>query len=145
MNIDWKHLATTKGYKSLKAAYVYDVKKGWRNKKESFLLFIWAIGRAKHYAHHTGRSIESILNEWEDKRSYWWRNFYQDCNQPKFHSSAKKPMGVNGTRSYYKKSIFRGDSQAVKNNVSKFIQREQRENSVKKKARWPMSRKKRGY
>lgn len=105
----WKHLATTTGYKSLKAAYVHDLQEAakrerpLRGKAEFLRKLQWVINRAKHYAYHTGKSIESILNEWEAKRSYWWLNYYQECNQPKFHSGAWKPMKIKGTRKYYKK------------------------------------------
>jgi hypothetical protein len=94
MKIDWKHLATTPGYKSLKAAYIRDVQEAeaYRNRferkpmreKEEFLhKFIWVIARAKHYAHYYNTSVETILKMWEDKRTYWWLNYYQDCNMPK--------------------------------------------------------------
>jgi len=103
MRIDWKYLATTDGYKSLKAAYVRDVQKSakfkrpMRDKVEFLTQFRWVIGRAKHYAHHTGRSMESILNEWEENRAYWWLNYYQDCRQPKFHSGARLPAWTDNT------------------------------------------------
>ena len=108
--IDWKHLATTTGYKSLKVAYVNDVQKAakqkhpMRRKSEFLHKFQWVINRAKHYAHNTGKSIDIILNEWEEKRDYWWLNYYQDCRQPKFHSNSKKPMGINGIRKHYKET-----------------------------------------
>lgn len=150
MKIDWKHLATTTGYKSLKAAYIHDVEEAVKQKrplreKEEFLrLFRWVIGRAKHYSYRTGISIESILNEWEEDRGYWWLNFYQPGKQPKLHSKSIKPMGINGIRAYYKKnSLGCDDSQAVKNRVSSFIQHEQREASTKKKGRWSSDRKNR--
>lgn len=97
--INWKHLATTKGYKSLKAAYIHDVRdavarkqkfgRAMRDKAEFLKLFNWVINRAKHYSHHTGKPIDIILNEWEEKRTYWWLNFYQDCRQPKFRIKLK--------------------------------------------------------
>lgn len=154
MIINWKHLATTPGYKSLKAAYIRDVKdaaddvargrRPMRDKAVFLRHFNWVINRAKHYAHRTGKSIEDILNEWEEKRTDWWLNCYQNCRQPKFHSNSKKPAGVNGTRKYYKKSPFY-TAQNVKNQVSKFIQAEHMNNCSKKKKRWSMARKRRGY
>lgn len=121
MPIDWKHLATTTGYKSLKAAYIRDVqgsrrqKHPLRRKAEFLRKFQWVISRAKHYAYHTGESIESILNSWEEKRNYWWLNYYQECNQPKFHSYSIETKRAN------------------------------KDKSKKEKTRWPMARKKRGY
>ena len=44
--------------------------------------FAWVINRAKHYAGKTGLKWEEILNAWEDKRNYWYMNYYQDGNQP---------------------------------------------------------------
>ena len=150
MLIDWKHLATTKGYKSLKAAYIHDVQKAakqkmpMRDKAEFLRQFEWVINRAKHYAHYTGESIETILNNWEEKRSYWWLNYYQDSRQPKFHSGTKKQMTINGIKKYYKKMPLYSSSD-VKHRVNEFIQQEHKDNSLKKKKRWPMVRKKRGY
>jgi hypothetical protein len=102
MKINWKHLATTPGYRSLKAAYIRDVQKAtrsarpMRDKTEFLKKFIWVIGRAKHYAQHFEVPIAIILNEWESKRNYWWLNYYQECNQPKFHTHnryTRKPRG----------------------------------------------------
>jgi len=99
MKIDWKYLASTPGYISLKAAYIRDVKEStehprpMRNKAEFLHHFIWVIGRAKHYSHHLKIPIEDILNKWEACRDYWWLNYYQNSRQPKFHthsSYAKK-------------------------------------------------------
>ncbi|MDN6208500.1 MAG: hypothetical protein L0I96_09445, partial [Lactococcus sp.] len=38
--------------------------------------------RAKHYEEKTGVSYLEILDKWEEKRSYWYMNYYQDSNQP---------------------------------------------------------------
>ena len=102
MKIDWKAVAQSPGYKSLKAAYIRDVQasektrarghRPLRDKQEFLKLFQWVIGRAQHYAVRTGKPIEQILNEWETKRNYWWLNFYQECNQPKLPSG--KPRNV---------------------------------------------------
>ena len=145
--INWKHLATTTGYKSLKAAYTRDVQKSakqrypMRQKAEFLRQFQWVINRAKHYAHHTGKTMEAILNEWEEKRDHWWLNYYQDCRQPKFHSNSKKPMGVKGTRKYYKVA-YRHDPVRGAMRVREF---KNRENPKKTKPRWDIRRKKRGY
>jgi len=145
MNINWKQLAKSSGYKSLKKAYVYDINTSGRSKDYLYKHFQWVINRAKHYADNSGKSIEHVLTEWEHKRSYWWLNFYQGCNQPKYHSGSKKPMGIKGTRSYYKKSRFY-DLEIKKRRVMEFIQFEQKKHIDKeRKPRWSMARKKRGY
>lgn len=86
MKINWKVVSKSKGYKSLKAAYVYDVqksvhraRKGWsdRSKEEFRYHFKRAIGLAMHYAHKWNLPLEVVLDHWESKRDYWWLNFYQ--------------------------------------------------------------------
>ena len=42
----------------------------------------WIIERAKHYAEKTGKTHLEILEAWEEKRSYWYMNYYQDSKQP---------------------------------------------------------------
>ena len=150
MKIDWKHLATTSGYKSLKATYVRDVryasrqKRPMRDKAEYLRQFQWVINRAKHYANHTGKSIETILNEWEAKRDYGWLNYYQDGRQPKFHSGGKKNMGIRGIRKYYKK-VYSHDPTRIRERIQSFLIYESKGKPKKEKPRWSMPRKKRGY
>ena len=94
MNIDWKKVAASPGYKSLKAAYIHDVqeseryrarlgRKPMREKEEFLRKFKWVIGRAMYYAHKYNRPIEAILWSWESDRNYWWLNYYQEGRQPK--------------------------------------------------------------
>lgn len=42
----------------------------------------WVLDRARHYAEKTGLTAEAILDAWEERRDYWYMNYYQDCNQP---------------------------------------------------------------
>jgi hypothetical protein len=142
MKINWKHLATTTGYKSLKKACFDDIKRNYRSKKEVLQKFRWVIARAKHYVHHTGKSIESILNEWEEKRDYWWINYYQDGRQPKFHSNCIKKSGINSIRKYYKNIRNYTPveaNRAIRHEIARITK------TKKLKPRWPMARKKRGY
>lgn len=145
MKINWKYLATTKGYQTLKAAYIHDVKEAtkggyaMRNKDEFLRHFRWVICRAKHYVYKTGKSMEVVLGEWESKRDYWWLNYYQSCRLPRFHSGVKKPMGIKGIRAYYKNN--RWGAKYINDRVCDFIKKEDEKNSTKKKKRWPMTRK----
>lgn len=81
---------------SLKAAYIYDVRKAaeeehpMRSKAVFLKHFYWVIGRAQSYSIGIGVSIATILNEWEAGRDYWWLNYYQPRRQPKFHSNILK-------------------------------------------------------
>lgn len=144
--IDWKYFSQTTGYKSLKAAYIEDIKRSWRNKKEGRKKFQWVIDRAKHHAYHKGVSIWTILNFWESKRDYWWLNYYQNMNQPKLiKNKILKPIGVKGIRKHYKNTSWPRTKQEIKHEVCKYIQNEQQQNSTKKKPRWTSVRKKRGY
>lgn len=44
--------------------------------------FKWIMDRAKHYAEALGSTTEDVLKDWEQQRSYWYFNFYQEGNQP---------------------------------------------------------------
>lgn len=102
MKIDWKVVAQSPGYKSLKAAYIRDTheagqyqargRRPMRSKQEFLKLFQWVIGRAQHYAVRQCRSVEEVLNEWEAGRTYWWLNYYGEGRQPKLPSG--KPRNV---------------------------------------------------
>jgi len=149
MKIDWKHLATTEGYKSLKAAYVKDVQEAstqkhpMRDKKEFLKRFNWVINRAKHHAHVKGLSISTILDFWEKSRGYsWWFGYYQNGQHPRLHKEKLKPMGINGFRKSCKIAWY-CTNKDVKNRVNDFIQHEHKENSTKKKKRWTMGYKRR--
>lgn len=42
----------------------------------------WIIDRAELYAAKFKTSIELIIDSWEDRRDYWYMNFYQESRQP---------------------------------------------------------------
>jgi hypothetical protein len=42
----------------------------------------WIMERAQHYALKTGKTVDEILEVWENDRTYWYMNYYQECNQP---------------------------------------------------------------
>lgn len=44
--------------------------------------FKWAVDRAKHYGERLNLNWEDILTSWEQDRSYWYMNYYQDSEQP---------------------------------------------------------------
>ena len=139
MQIDWKYLSTTPGYKSLKKAYVDDLIKNTRSKKELLELFNWVICRAKHYSYYLSKPIEEVLNDWESKRTYWWLNYYQPCKQHKLSPNPVKPLGINGFRKYYKKNY---SDQTAKDLICTKICKIQKENSTKSPNRWSTEKKK---
>lgn len=87
--LDWKQISASKGYCSLKAAYVRDVQRSnmrnlkglhpMRDKAEFRRHFKKAIGLAMKYSNLWSISIEEVLNYWESIRKVWWLNFYQSC------------------------------------------------------------------
>lgn len=48
----------------------------------------WVLERAKHYAAKTGKTVEEVMEIWENDRTYWYMNYYQDCNQPLLNSES---------------------------------------------------------
>ena len=85
VKIDWKHLATTPGYRSLKAAYIRDVLSGHthNSKQRLYKKFTWVINRAKNHAYATGVSLDTVLDAWEKERGYSWTAFYSSWHQPR--------------------------------------------------------------
>ena len=123
--INWKQVARSPGYISLKRAYMHDVKKDgdtkvrlgrspMRSKETLYAKFQWVIKRAQHYAHATGEPIEKVLNRWEAGRDYWWLNYYQEARQPKIPKGPKLPnMGLQGLRKNNAK-MYRGNPADLK-------------------------------
>jgi len=75
------------GYKKLRAAVDDDHKRqsGFHDYEKKFA---WVLDRAKHYAEKTGLTQIDILNSWEKQRTYWYMNYYQDCNQPEIEGGS---------------------------------------------------------
>lgn len=49
----------------------------------------WVIERAEYYASLAGTTKERVLEAWERNRTYWYMNYYQDCNFPKADEKTK--------------------------------------------------------
>ena len=149
MKIDWKHLATTFGYKSLKQAVVENFSKlKYRNKKESYKLFRYVINRAQHYAHVQGLPVEEILTLWEEARGQRWilAVYPGDRHSNNYPRLDPKSPTVKPTKpkNYYKKNSWISQDPANKKKRSlEAIMRQQKLNSKRKgkKARWPKQRK----
>ncbi|WP_027855545.1 hypothetical protein [Marinobacterium litorale] len=151
MEINWKELAQTEGYKSLKAAYIRDVQKAgeiqakghrpMRDKAEFLKLFRWVIDRAKHYAIRKGVPIEDVLNFWESKRGYWWLNYYQEGNQPKLPSGKPRNVQYEKPETYIRSRwMSKVDYFQRLRKERTRVARELR-NMTGKKARWSLSMK----
>lgn len=122
MKIDFKKLSTSRGYHTLKQSVIEDCMKGEgcfsitgctktdpnvhnRHTIKCFHQycdkFKWIIDRAKHYSHKTGVSIEKILDAWEENRTYWYMNYYQESAQPKINK--KDVLIVESLEEFFKK------------------------------------------
>lgn len=118
MKIDWKKLAQSPGYKSLKAAYIRDVheagqsKRPMRKKAEFLKLFRRVIGMAQHYAVRTGKPVEQVINEWEEKRDYWWLNFYSEHHLSKLASGKPRNVQHQKTETYLRSSLSKRDPES---------------------------------
>ena len=156
MDIDWKVVCQSLGYKSLKAAYTKDVQdaeatrrrghRPMRDKAKFKKHFDWVISRAKHYAARHRVTLDVILNQWEAGRDYWWLNYYQDCRQPKAYSWRTRRLypATNGIRKLAKESWGGSSSKFSKHSVCREIMREDRlrvEAERTRKGRWCKARK----
>jgi hypothetical protein len=155
MNIDWKVVSQSDGYKSLKAAYAKDVQEAHkdtqrgrrpiRHKPEFRELFNFVISRAIHYAYHQNRTVSDVLNEWETKRGWsWWLNYYGEHRQPWLIKSAHVRWKSDATRR--KEDIHRIRNapdrvkriESINKHYFNILLREQRQKSKRQgdKARW---------
>lgn len=115
-------------------------------------MFYTTINRAKHYAHKLNKSLEEVLNEWEEKRigaeySEWIIQFYPEHYKekhrlPKLNKAPnvkpQKPINYYKTDRWYK-----DDPARKKAAVLRVIKNEQNQQSKRKgkKARWNKDRK----
>lgn len=92
-----EEIKNSAGYKKLEAA----VKRDYENDKDRIEKYgrpfhdygeklKWVIDRAVHYSEKTKLSVTEILDAWENDRTYWYMNYYQDCNQPEIKSDNVK-------------------------------------------------------
>lgn len=154
MKINWKIVAASPGYKSLKAKYIQDAqdagitKRPMRKKTELLKHFKWIIARATHHAYMHNVTLDVILNKWEEGKDYWWLNAYQDCNQPKLYKPVLFAQTLKGAIKYYKTDPwFVRDKERQQSTIARNIQweREKKAKASGRKPRWSMARKKRGY
>ena len=48
----------------------------------------WVLDRADEYAKTLGVTKDEVLKVWEEGRTYWYMNYYQDCNQPQIQDGS---------------------------------------------------------
>jgi len=49
--------------------------------------FKWVIDRAKHYGEKLGIPWKEVMQSWDEDMSYWYMNYYQECNQPRIEGN----------------------------------------------------------
>lgn len=79
MKVDWKYFAQTSGYKKLKADVNAD-KHRWHSSNEKARyekFFREIIGMVIKCSHQTGIKPWVILTTLEEKRDYWYANYYR--------------------------------------------------------------------
>ena len=69
------------GFRKLLASVEHDEKQSPRFHDYRGKL-AWVLARARHYAEQTGLTAEAMLDAWEERRDYWYMNYYQEANQP---------------------------------------------------------------
>lgn len=144
MKVDWKYIAGTPGYVSLKVAYENSAMKADAFRKDAlYKQFQWVINRAKHYAHYRGLNLDEVLDQWEVRRNYYWCNYYQDSNFPRLDVPDVKrgPLTLNKIRRIAKAGYR--DPKLRQMYVFRTYMKMQREQSTKSPYRWTMVRKKR--
>ncbi len=77
------------GREKLKAAVENDISE-YGDAKRYLEKHKWILERAEHYAGKTGLSSEELLTAWEEKRNYWYMNYYQEANQPEIKGDEVK-------------------------------------------------------
>lgn len=140
--IDWKKVAASPGYKSLKAAYAKDVQKAERDRQRGYRPlrdkaefrkeFTRIISRAQSYSYHSGKPLEDVLSEWEEDRKSWWFGHYGN-RYPKIHSCSLRPESINAMRKHYKKH-WGHDPKRIRQYIADFIRLRQPKRT--KKPRW---------
>jgi len=66
--------------------------------------FKWVIDRMDHYSQKTGIPPEDLLDRFEEKRDYWYMNYYQESQQPKIDGDSIE-VRVFETFEDYRESI----------------------------------------
>lgn len=138
MTINWKAIAQSPGYKSLKARYITDVQKAnrdWqrfgrkpmRDKAEFRKQFKRIIDRAINHSLYTGEPIESILERWETEQGYcWWMNYRLPAAMGRDHPCVKPTKPITYWRrekTRVRKEIYLARRAHLLNTTSKRIKK----------------------
>lgn len=102
------------GYKSLRAAVDKDYAddRGYQNGGLPFHDYEkklnWVVERAQNYGAALEIEASEILNAWENRRNYWYMNYYQEAKQPKIGSGHVYVFDtINQLKSSISEPLFR--------------------------------------
>lgn len=148
MQIDWKAVSCSSGYRSLKEAMINSMTSTHRGRSKADLYkqFQWIIGRAMHYAIRQDRELHHVLNQWELERQGNWFGWYQEGRHPKLPSG--KPRNIKPMKPVtYTRGMGRHSRNPIKHfqsirDARKRAAREERRKQGKKD-RWSKERKRR--
>lgn len=144
MKVDWKAVAKSEGYRSLKYALLGPERHKRMNREAYFKTFKRVIALAKNHACRRGVTIDVVLDEWEYDRNYNAHSYYNGISKiftEKQLKNKAKPLSIE-------KSIQRywwGDNTTKLPRIRELRTREamtRREQSGKKQ-RWSAAKKRR--
>jgi len=144
MKINWKEVAVSAGYKSMKAAIAVEANRKWSTDGRYEEQFIFAINRAKQHIYvkawlddqdYTDYLIDR-LNVWELNRKQSFLSYYTDYNIPKKSSRVLKTRSIRNRIKYYKTDPWYKNSNRAAVELSTYLQKIRT-----KKARWTNKRK----
>jgi hypothetical protein len=159
MKLDWKKIAQSTGYKSMKAAVTDEANRCAKYKRKPDdrykKAFNFAINRAKHYTHKKVTELGiryspdlltiyfiDILDTWENKRTYNFMSFYSNYNIPKLYDEKFKPWKINAyIKSYKKERFWNKQDRSIR--IRSAINNFRKNNATKNPKRWEEARKKR--
>ena len=141
MKINWKAVAASPGYISMKAAIAADANRWGRPDKRYQEAFDFAINRAKHliyspiYSKTRDYTLQLImqLHAWEVDRKQNFINYYSGYNlsKKKKHSNVLKPGGIRQRIKFYKGNTQHKNSHRAAKEMIEYLQKKRT-----KKARW---------
>jgi len=144
MKINWKEVASSAGYKLMKAAVAKQYNNRFTNDDRFAEAFNFAINRAKQniyvacWLDNNDYTDDLILklDEWERKRKQSFLSFYSEYNLPKKSSRVLKTPGIRSRIKYYKQGSWYKNSNKATVELSEHLQRKRT-----KKTRWTNERK----
>ena len=144
MKINWKEVAKSVAYKSMKAYVAKQANKRFSNDERYQKAFDFAINRAKQHIYvacwldDNDYTYDLIykLDEWERKRKQSFLSYYSNHNLPKKTSGVLKPVGIRGRLKYYKNDSWYKNTHRAAEEVTIHLK-----NKRTKKARWSNERK----